>query len=148
MEYDISKYLLIDHDTRTSRLLLEGHKSPPRVIAGTNMRELTRLMLDSLIGDYCYCDFSNEISVTELAGYLYEHHDIAGVLLFSPHYRAVGKHQQWIYDSLHPNRLSYFPDELSYAFSPLMNPHTSNHLSCNRPPRLGEDDFALFENDK
>lgn len=37
---------------------------------------MVKLMFDELIKDYCYCDFSNEISVFELVSYLYEYYII------------------------------------------------------------------------
>ena len=87
MPFDITNYLLIDIDNDFSRALAghsfnssENNAPSTLVIAGNNMRQLVKMMFDELIKDYCYCDFENEISVSELASYLHEHHDIKGVL--------------------------------------------------------------------
>ena len=74
MPFDITNYLLIDIDNDFSRALaghsfnsFENNAPSTLVIAGNNMRQLVKMMFDELIKDYCYCDFENEISVSEIS---------------------------------------------------------------------------------
>ena len=87
-------------------------------------------MFDELIKDYCYCDFSNEISVSELASYLHEHHDIAGVLFNETDYLLADDKQRFIFNSLHSVRFLIKELEDGYQFEPVADMAQNNHLSC------------------
>jgi hypothetical protein len=91
---------------------------------------LVKLMFDQLIKDYCYCDFSNEISVSELASYLHEHHDIAGVLYNQTDYLLADDKQRFIFNSLHSVRFLIKEIDDGYLFEPVTDLAQNNHLSC------------------
>jgi hypothetical protein len=138
MPFDITNYLLIDIDNDFSRALAghsfnssENNAPSTLVIAGNNMRQLVKMMFDELIKDYCYCDFENEISVSELASYLHEHHDIKGVLFNHTDYLLADEKQRFIYNSLHKNRFLVSQNEDGFTFNPVTDPGHSNHLSCH-----------------
>ncbi|AQQ00254.1 hypothetical protein B0W48_10865 [Pseudoalteromonas aliena] len=137
MAFKINNFLLIDVDNDFSRALARHYfnsalaDAPSTlVIAGSNMRQLVKMMFDELIKDYCYCDFENEISVSELASYLHEHHNIQGVLFNRTDYLLADEKQRFIYNSLHKNRFLVSQNESDFTFSPLADPAHSNHLSC------------------
>ncbi|WP_276753861.1 hypothetical protein [Pseudoalteromonas marina] len=138
MPFEVTNYLLIDIDNEFSRAFA-GHyfnsakRDAPStlVIAGANTRQLVKMMFDELIKDYCYCDFENEISVSELASYLHEHHDIKGVLFNQTDYLLADEKQRFIYNSLHEKRFLVTQDETGFAFSPVKDEGFSNHLSCH-----------------
>ncbi|ALQ07073.1 MULTISPECIES: hypothetical protein [Pseudoalteromonas] len=138
MPFQVTNYLLIDIDKEFSRSFAEHYfnserrnTSSPLVIAGSNMRQLVKMMFDELIKDYCYCDFENEISVSELASYLHEHHSIEGILLNKVDYLLADDAQRFIYNSLHKNRILVSQDENGFNFCPLTDQSHSNHLSCH-----------------
>jgi len=93
MPLEATNYLLIDIDTKFSRAFAKYYvnnndktKASTLVAAGSNTRQLVKMMFDELIKDYSYCDLDNEISVSELINYLKEHHDLHGVLFNSTDY--------------------------------------------------------------
>jgi len=137
MPFEVNNYLLIDNDCEFSRQFTEHYFARPYgtspstlVVAGTNTRQLVKLMFDELIKDYCYCDFSNEISVSELASYLHEHHDIAGVLFNQTDYLLADDKQRFIFNSLHSVRFLIKEAEDGYLFEPVADMAQNNHLSC------------------
>ncbi|HEA17114.1 MAG TPA: hypothetical protein ENH88_11845 [Pseudoalteromonas prydzensis] len=137
MPFEVNNYLLIDNDSEFSRQFTEHYFARPHgtnpstlVVAGTNTRQLVKLMFDELIKDYCYCDFSNEISVSELASYLHEHHDIAGVLFNQTDYLLADDKQRFIFNSLHSVRFLIKEAEDGYLFEPVADMAQNNHLSC------------------
>ncbi|WP_392344107.1 hypothetical protein [Pseudoalteromonas prydzensis] len=137
MPFEVNNFLLIDNDCEFSRQFTEHYFARPHgtrpstlVVAGTNTRQLVKLMFDELIKDYCYCDFSNEISVSELASYLHEHHDIAGVLFNETDYLLADDKQRFIFNSLHSVRFLIKELEDGYQFEPVADIAQNNHLSC------------------
>lgn len=138
MSFKITNYLLIDIDSEFSRNFTEHYFSKEQrtsaselVVAGGNTRQLVKMMFDELIKDYCYCDLENEISVSELASYLHEHHDIKGVLFNSTDYSLASDKQRFIYNSLHKNRFLVTQVDNSFTFTPVTDKGHSNHLSCH-----------------
>ncbi|MBB1301171.1 hypothetical protein H5183_07465 [Pseudoalteromonas sp. SR44-8] len=137
MPFEVNNYLLIDNDSEFSRQFTEYYFAQPHgtspstlVVAGANTRHLVKLMFDQLIKDYCYCDFSNEISVSELASYLHEHHDIAGVLYNQTDYLLADDKQRFIFNSLHSVRFLIKEIDDGYLFEPVTDLAQNNHLSC------------------
>ncbi|KTF12455.1 hypothetical protein [Pseudoalteromonas sp. H105] len=134
MPFQVNNFLLIDNDSDFSRRFTEhyfrGSQNSTLVIAGANTRQLVKLMFDQLIKDYCYCDFANEISVSELATYLHEHHEIAGVLFNETDYLLADDKQRFIYNSLHSVRFLVSEGEQGFQFSPVPDEAHNNHLSC------------------
>jgi histone acetyltransferase (RNA polymerase elongator complex component) len=138
MPFKVTNYLLIDIDNEFSRSFADHYfnstqrDSPSTlVIAGSNTRQLVKMMFDELIKDYCYCDLENEISVSELASYLHEHHHIQGVLLNKTDYLLANDTQRFIYNSLHEKRFLVSRNENGFTFTPVPDPGHTNHLSCH-----------------
>ncbi len=134
MPFKTNSYLLVDIDNEFSRAFTEHYfansEGSTLVVAGANSRHMVRLMFDELIKDYCYCDFSNEISVSELASYLHEHHNIKGVLINQTDYLLADDAQKFIYNSLHKIRILVTQDAQNFSFSPCPDSAHINHLSC------------------
>ena len=134
MPFQVSNFLLIDNDSEFSRRFTEHYfgasKNSTLVSAGANTRQLVKLMFDQLIKDYCYCDFANEISVSELATYLHEHHEIDGVLFNQTDYLLADDNQRFIYNSLHSVRFLVSESEQGFQFTPVADEAQNNHLSC------------------
>ena len=115
------------------------------------MRQLVKMMFDELIKDYCYCDFENEISVSELASYLHEHHDIQGVLFNHTDYLLADEKQRFIYNSLHKNRILINLDDTGYTLSrvtdeTLTEPSQNHHDIAHTPQDLIDLDKQLNKN--
>ena len=134
MPFKVNNYLLVDIDDEFSRAFAQHYfanaENSTLVVAGANSRHMVKLMFDQLVKDYCYCDFSNEISVSELASYLHEHHDIQGVLINQTDYQLANDAQKFIYNSLHKIRYLVQQDGHSFSFIPCPDPAHINHLSC------------------
>ena len=134
MPFKVNDYLLVDIDNEFSRAFTEHYfasvEGSTLVVAGANSRHMVKLMFDELIKDYCYCDFSNEISVSELASYLHEHHSIKGVLINLTDYQLADDAQKFIYNSLHKIRYLVQQDGQSFSFTPCPDVAHINHLSC------------------
>ncbi|MDC9510762.1 MULTISPECIES: hypothetical protein [Pseudoalteromonas] len=138
MSFEVTNYLLIDIDNEFSRTFAEyyfKHAAPNTpstlIVAGSNTRKLVKMMFDELIKDYCYCDLENEISVSELATYLHEHHDIQGVLFNNTDYLLADDKQRFIYNSLHEKRYVVSLDDNGYTFNRITDEGFKNHLSCD-----------------
>lgn len=138
MSFEVTNYLLIDIDNEFSRTFAEyyfKHATPNTpstlIVAGSNTRKLVKMMFDELIKDYCYCDLENEISVSELATYLHEHHDIQGVLFNNTDYLLADEKQRFIYNSLHEKRYVVSADDSGYTFDRITDEGFKNHLSCD-----------------
>jgi hypothetical protein len=134
MPFKVNNYLLVDVDSDFSRAFTQHYfanaQGSTLVVAGANSRHMVKLMFEQLIKDYCYCDFSNEISVSELASYLHEHHNIQGVLINQTDYQLADDTQKFIYNSLHKVRFLVNQDEQGFDFIPCPDPAHINHLSC------------------
>ncbi|MBE0366853.1 hypothetical protein J8L98_07125 [Pseudoalteromonas sp. MMG013] len=134
MPINLDNFLLVDSNSEFSRELAEHLKANDQaenlIVAGDNTRHLVKMMFDNLISDYCYCDFANEISVSELATYLHDHHKIQGVLISSLDYKLANEAQLFILDSLHPKR--YLVEQLTdgYQYQLISSNSHNNHLSC------------------
>ena len=82
-------FLLVDSNWDFSLELVEHIKARQLgaasniIIAGDNTKQMLKMMFNEQIKDYCYCDFDNEISVSELATYLHQHHKICAVLFYA-----------------------------------------------------------------
>ncbi|WP_404341024.1 hypothetical protein [Pseudoalteromonas mariniglutinosa] len=135
MPFEVNNYLLVDIDSAFSRAFTEHYFAKQAqstlIAAGSNTRYLVKLMFDELIKDYCYCDFNNEISVSELASYLHEHHEIKGVLINQTDYQLADDNQKFIFNSLHAVRILVQQDENGFNFTPAPDPAHTNHLSCH-----------------
>ncbi|ASM48868.1 hypothetical protein PESP_a0640 [Pseudoalteromonas espejiana DSM 9414] len=138
MSFEVTNYLLIDIDNEFSRAFAEHYfkNATPNtpstlIVAGSNTRKLVKMMFDELIKDYCYCDLENEISVSELATYLHEHHDIQGVLFNNTDYLLASNEQRFIYNSLHAKRYVVSFDDVGYTFERITEEGFKNHLSCD-----------------
>lgn len=152
MPFQVNNFLLIDNDSDFSRQFTEhyfaqANASEPStlVIAGVNTRQLVKLMFDELIKDYCYCDFNNEISVSELASYLHEHHDIAGVLFNQTDYLLADDKQRFIFNSLHSVRFLVTEVDGGYHFEPVTEQAHNNHLSCQTDIAETPQDLAALD---
>ena len=137
MPFEVNNFLLLDNDSEFSRRFTEHYFAPPHgacpstlVVAGANTRQLVKLMFDELIKDYCYCDFNNEISVSELSSYLHEHHNINGVLFNQTDYLLADEKQRFIFNSLHSERFLIKETEAGYKFEAVADTAQNNHLSC------------------
>ena len=110
MEIKSGSYLLIDVDNEFSRSFVKYYVNRTSqakkdiVVAGANTQKLVKMMFDELVKDYCYCDIENEISISELASYLHEHHNIQGVLFNQTDYLLADDNQRFIFNSLHAKR--------------------------------------------
>jgi hypothetical protein len=138
MLFDVADYLLIDIDNEFSKALIEHYlhnaeQAAPSglIVAGANTRQLVKMMFNEQIKDYCYCDIENEISVTELASYLHEHHAIKGVLINHTDYLLADDRQRFIFNSMHETRLLVSHTEQGYTFTPVAEKGYVNHLSCH-----------------
>ncbi|BED88094.1 MULTISPECIES: hypothetical protein [unclassified Pseudoalteromonas] len=138
MSFEVTNYLLIDIDNEFSRTFAEHYfkRATPNtastlIVAGSNTRKLVKMMFDELIKDYCYCDLENEISVSELASYMHEHHDIQGVLFNKTDYLLASDNQRFIYNSLHEKRYLVSIDDSGYTFNRITDEGFKNHLSCD-----------------
>ncbi|MGO3299950.1 MAG: hypothetical protein ACTILD_04405 [Pseudoalteromonas sp.] len=134
MPFEINNYLLVDYDTEFTRRFAEyyfcGKTTSALVVAGANTRSLVKLMFDEFIKDYCYCDFENEISVSELATYVHEHHNVAGVLINKTDYLLSDEKQRFIFNSLHTVRFLITEKDDGFSFEAAPDDAQSNHLSC------------------
>ncbi|BBN80488.1 hypothetical protein PA25_04730 [Pseudoalteromonas sp. A25] len=152
MSLKLDNFLLVDSNKEFSReyaeyLLKHSPNNESQIIAaGDNTRHLLKMMFDNLIKDYCYCDFANEISVSELATYLNEHHQISGVLIPNVDYFLASKEQQFIFNSLHPVRyLLEQTKDGAFEYKKVTDQANNNHLSCNSNlSAIGEDIEALL----
>ena len=88
-------------------------------------------MFDELAKGYCYCDIENEISISELASYLHEHHNVQGVLFNQTDYLLADDTQRFIYNSLHEKRYIISQTNHGYGINPINEECHSNHLSCD-----------------
>ncbi|CCQ09929.1 hypothetical protein PALB_7770 [Pseudoalteromonas luteoviolacea B = ATCC 29581] len=130
--------LLVDTNTEFTRTFAEfyfgehtAHKTN-LVVAGDNTRAHVKMMFQDLIKDYCFCDISNEISVSELASYIHEHHPVSAVIINALDYHLANEEQKFIFDSLHPIRyLAEENDKGEFYFERVDNQCHDNHLSCN-----------------
>ena len=110
MAIKTGSYLLIDIDNEFSRAFVKYYintndaAKKDIIIAGANTQKLVKMMFDELVKDYCYCDIENEISISELASYLHEHHNVQGVLFNQTDYLLADDTQRFIYNSLHEKR--------------------------------------------
>lgn len=152
MPFQVNNFLLIDNDSDFSRQFTEHYFAQANagepstlVIAGVNTRQLVKLMFDELIKDYCYCDFNNEISVSELASYLHEHHDIAGVLFNQTDYLLADDKQRFIFNSLHSVRFLVTEVDGGYHFEPVTEQAHNNHLSCQTDIAETPQDLAALD---
>jgi hypothetical protein len=134
MSINLDNFLLVDSNSEFSRELAEylkaNNQAKNLIVAGDNTRHLVKMMFDDLISDYSYCDFANEISVSELATYLHEHHTIKGVLISSIDYHLADKTQLFILDSLHPKRYLVEQTADGYSYNLITSHGHDNHLSC------------------
>ena len=96
------------------------------VIAGANTQKLVKMMFDELVKDYCYCDIENEISISELASYLHEHHNVQGVLFNQTDYLLADDKQRFIYNSLHEKRYIISQTNHGYDIKPINEECHSN----------------------
>ncbi|MEQ3513246.1 hypothetical protein ABMY35_07910 [Pseudoalteromonas sp. BZB3] len=130
-------FLLIDSNAEFSRdfVTYQNQQFPNKpqhlIVAGENTRHLVKMMFDNLIKDYCYCDFANEISVTELAAYLLEHHQIAGVVIHDLDFHLANEEQRAIFNALHPIRYLVEITPEGYNYSQIQDVFHENHLSCH-----------------
>ena len=130
-------YLLIDIDNEFSRAFVKHYintndaAKKDIVIAGANTQKLVKMMFDELVKDYCYCDIENEISISELASYLHEHHNVQGVLFNKTDYLLADDKQRFIYNSLHEKRYIISQTNHGCDIKPINEECHSNHLSCD-----------------
>lgn len=137
MDIKTASYLLIDIDNGFSRAFVIhylGAKACAKldiIVAGENTQKLVKMMFDELVKDYCYCDIENEISVSELASYLHQHHNIQGVLFNQTDYLLADDKQRFIYNSLHEKRYTIIQTNQGYNIKTIKDECHSNHLSCD-----------------
>ena len=72
------------------------------------------MIFDELVKGYCYCDIENEISISELASYLHEHHNILRVLFNQTDYLLADDTQRFIYNSRHEKRYMVIQTDQGY----------------------------------
>ncbi|NWL14369.1 hypothetical protein FHG08_01025 [Pseudoalteromonas sp. Scap03] len=137
MAIKTGSYLLIDIDNEFSRAFVKYYintndaAKKDIIIAGANTQKLVKMMFDELVKDYCYCDIENEISISELASYLHEHHNVQGVLFNQTDYLLADDTQRFIYNSLHEKRYIISQTNHGYDINPINEECHSNHLSCD-----------------
>lgn len=137
MDIKTASYLLIDIDNEFSRAFVIHYLDTKAcakldiIVAGENTQKLVTMMFDELVKDYCYCDIENEISVSELASYLHQHHNIQGVLFNQTDYLLADDKQRFIYNSLHEKRYTIIQTNQGYNIKPIKDECHSNHLSCD-----------------
>lgn len=137
MAIKTGSYLLIDIDNEFSRAFVKHYintndaAKKDIIIAGENTQKLVKMMFDELVKDYCYCDIENEISISELASYLHEHHNVQGVLFNQTDYLLADDTQRFIYNSLHEKRYMISQTNHAYDINPINEECHSNHLSCD-----------------
>tara|TARA_E500000178_G_scaffold328148_1_gene357851 strand:+ start:1800 stop:2273 length:474 start_codon:yes stop_codon:yes gene_type:complete len=137
MAIKTGSYLLIDIDNEFSRSFVKQYintndaAKKDIIIAGANTQKLVKMMFDELVKDYCYCDIENEISISELASYLHEHHNVQGVLFNQTDYLLADDKQRFIYNSLHEKRYIIIQTNHGYDIKPINEECHSNHLSCH-----------------
>jgi len=106
-------FLLIDNPSFPSRrfchFLIENKSTV--IGTGDNTRNLLRMMYDHLVKDYCYCDFSDEISASYMSVYLNNYHDFDGVFISHKIFKIANSKKQEIIKGLHKN--IYLVDEPS-----------------------------------
>lgn len=141
--------LLVDSNWDFSQELVEhlqnvrSSQASNIIIAGDNTKQMLKMMFKEQIKDYCYCDFDNEISVSELASYLHRHHNIHAVLLYSLDYHLATEEQRFIFDSLHPHRFLIEQSPQGFQITKLHSQASINHLSCH-PDTAGLPDPDLM----
>lgn len=145
----VETYLLVDTNTEFTQAFASFYFAPEEcrpsnlVVAGDNTRLLVKMMFQELIKDYSYCDISNEISVSELASYLHEHHVIAAVLINAHDYKLADDEQRFIFNSLHPVRFLVEENESGeFYFERLLDTAHDNHLSCSSMVAEATDDIS------
>jgi len=107
-------FLLIDNPSFPSRQFCHYlSEQNSRVIGtGENTRNLLRMMYDHLVDDYCYCDFNDELSISQMSVYLKNYHTLDGVFIFEDMYQEAGPQKQKIIKGLHEN--IYLVNEQSF----------------------------------
>ncbi|MCF7515551.1 hypothetical protein L3V43_18125 [Pseudoalteromonas sp. L23] len=142
-------FLLVDSNWDFSQELVEhlqnvrSSQASNIIIAGDNTKQMLKMMFKEQIKDYCYCDFDNEISVSELASYLHRHHNINAVLLYSLDYHLATEEQRFIFDSLHPHRFLIEQTPQGFQITKQHSQALINHLSCH-PDTAGLPDPDLM----
>jgi len=106
-------FLLIDDPSSPTRQFCHYLKENNAKIIGTgkNTRNLLRMMYDHLVEDYCYCDFNDELSISQMSVYLKNHHALDGIFIFENMFKEASIQQQKVIKGLHKN--IYFVDEQS-----------------------------------
>ncbi|WP_440054051.1 hypothetical protein ACSLBF_14420 [Pseudoalteromonas sp. T1lg65] len=143
-----SNFLLVDSNGEFSQELLDYLQSQApqapsdMIIAGDYTRQMLKMMFKQQVKDYYYCDFSNEISVTELASYLLDYHVINGVLLHALDYQLASREQKFIFNSLHPNRFLVDQTPQGYTIKLVSTHPIHNHLTCHSGKLTSEDKNA------
>ncbi|AOT07177.1 hypothetical protein [Pseudoalteromonas luteoviolacea] len=137
MSLKLDNFLLVDSNWEFSQEFVEFVKSlapdtPSQlIIAGDNTKQMLKMMFKDQIKDYSYCDFDNEISVSELATYLHEHHKIQGVLIYALDYNLADEKQKFIFNSLHAERYTIEQLANGYDYHRINDTFNNNHLTCN-----------------
>ncbi|KZN33059.1 hypothetical protein [Pseudoalteromonas luteoviolacea] len=151
MSLNLDNFLLVDSNWEFSQEFVEFVKTlapdtPSKIIiAGDNTKQMLKMMFKDQIKDYSYCDFDNEISVSELATYLHEHHQIKGVLINSLDYHLADEKQRFIFNSLHAERYTIEQLPNGYDYHRISDPFNNNHLTCNSSlAATKEDTFSEF----
>ena len=104
-------FLLIDNPSFPSRQFCHylTEKNSKVIGTGENTRNLLRMMYDHLVEDYCYCDFADELSISQMSVYLKNYHALDGVFIFENMFKEASPQKQKIIKSLHKN--IYLVDE-------------------------------------
>jgi len=107
------KFLLIDNASFSSRQFCHhlAEKNSKVIGTGENTRNLLRMMYDHLVEDYCYCDFTDEISISQMSVYLKNYHALDGVFICNNMFNEASSQKQKIIRGLHKN--IYLVDEPS-----------------------------------
>ncbi|QPB82083.1 hypothetical protein CWC22_003290 [Pseudoalteromonas rubra] len=146
---NLENFLLVDSNWEFSREfaahLKAQHPDAPSelLIAGDNTKQMLKMMFQEQVKDYCYCDFANEISVSELASYLHEHHKVKGVLIYALDYHLADETQRFIFNSLHRQRITVEQSDRGYVYHPLRDPFNNNHLTCHSTVSATTQDSVL-----
>lgn len=128
-------FLLIDDPSFSSRQFCNYLTENNSKVIGTgeNTRNLLRMMYDHLVEDYCYCDFSDELSISQMSVYLKNHHNLDGVFIFEKMFYEANTQKQKIIRRLHKNvylvsenshndfQISKLPKSPEKAYSHLFN---------------------------
>ncbi|SFC69690.1 hypothetical protein [Pseudoalteromonas denitrificans] len=143
-----NRFLLIDNplfSTRQFCYFVTEHKSTI-IGTGEDTRKLLKMMYDHLIEDYCYCNFEDELSISQMTDYLDKYHHLSGVFICDDIYLNAKPSIKRVIKSLHNNIYLVNGDSINnFNISRLQNTQVldNNYLSAqeNKIGKLSNSPF-------